>query len=141
MDAALELISERFAGADPCGYVEEWFDRELLKTFGVDVFATPFDFARGYTILRGERADVLVLRTEHLDRSLPPGVAELLRLPEGPRVRRANERDLSRDGAAYAQVRKALRFPRAVVERIYAGRVARHFYTEEEIARFVQRWT
>lgn len=56
------------------------------------MFATRFDLAGGCAILRAERADVVVLRTDNLDRTLRPGVAELLRLTEGPRARRANER-------------------------------------------------
>ena len=46
--AALAFLAERFVGPDPCGYAEQWFDQELAVAFGVDVFAEPFDDARGY---------------------------------------------------------------------------------------------
>jgi hypothetical protein len=140
-DAALDFLADRFAGDAPCDYGERWFDRELQRTFGIDVFAAPFDTRRGYAILRSARADVLVLRTEDLDRTLPVGAAELLGLSQPPSVLRANERDLTPDGEAYARVQKAFRLPRSRVEQIYAGRLARHFYSPDEIAGFVERWS
>ena len=55
-ESALAFLAERFVGPDPCGYAEQWFDQELAVAFGVDVFAEPFDDARGYRILRSPRA-------------------------------------------------------------------------------------
>jgi hypothetical protein len=140
-ESALAFLAERFVGPDPCGYAEQWFDRELAVAFGVDVFAQPFDHERGHCILRSPRADVLLLRTEDLDRTLPGAIAELLSLQAEPAVLRDNERALSTDGEAYAHVQKYLRLPRSVVERIYQGRLTRHFYGKQQIEAFVERWS
>ena len=140
-DRALAFLGERFSGPDPCGYAEEWFDRELAVTFGIDVFDQPFDRERGYTILRSRRADVLLLRTEDLDRTLPAAVAELLGLAEEPALLRDNERVHTPDSETYARVRESFRLPRSVVEGIYQGRLARHFYGKDMIEAFTRRWS
>ena len=38
VDRVSAFLTERFSAPDPCGYAEEWFDRELAVTFGIDVF-------------------------------------------------------------------------------------------------------
>jgi len=126
---------------DAVAYAEKWLDGELFAVFGIDVFAHPFDRARGWEILRGERADVLVLRCEDLDRTLGPALRSFLGLPREPAVVRDNVRAAGPDAAAYAAVRRLLRLDRATCERIYAGRLARHFYPPEQLERFTRRWT
>jgi len=137
---ALDFLHARFEARDACAYAEQWFDQELAVSFGIDVFDEPFDRDRGYQLLRARRADLLLLRTEDLDRTLPQGVADLLGFELAP-VDRANERERSRDGDVYRRVREAFRLPRERVEQIYAGRLARHFYGKDWIERFVARWS
>ncbi|MGH0033152.1 MAG: putative capsular polysaccharide synthesis family protein, partial [Myxococcota bacterium] len=122
------------------GYAEEWFDRELRTTLGIDVFDEPFDRERGWQILHARRADLLLLRTEDLDRTLPVGFAELTgtALPD---VARENVRAETFDGRAYAEIWRRFRLPRDVVRRIYGGRLTRHFYGKDRIERFTARWS
>ena len=141
VDRASAFLTERFSAPDPCGYAEQWFDRELAVTFGIDVFDQPFDRDRGYTILRSRRANVLLLRTEDLDRTLPAAAAELLGLAEEPALLHDNVRVHTPDGETYTRVRKSFRLPRSVVERIYSGRLARHFYGKDMIEAFIRRWS
>jgi hypothetical protein len=124
-----------------CGYTFAWFDRELRAVLGVDVLGSPFPRERGYTVLEGMRAAVLVLRTEDLDRTLAPGMRELLGLEKCVPAPRANVRDEDDAGAAYREVRARLRLPRDVVRKIYAHPFVRHFYPDAMIERFAARWT
>jgi hypothetical protein len=141
VDRVVAYLEERFQTADPCGGAEAWFDDELAAVFGVDVFAQPFPREQGYTILRGQRARVLLLRLEDLDRTLGAGLLELLDLPKQPAIVRSNLRERSADAAEYARVLERFRLPREIVEEIYARRMVGHFYTEEMIERFRRRWT
>lgn len=141
VDRVVSYLEERFRTADPCGGADRWFDEELAQVFGIDVFEKPFPRERGYTILRGSRARVLLLRVEDLDRTLGPGLLELLDLPKQPPIVRSNVRERTADAAEYAEVLERFRLPREVVEGIYSRRLVRHFYTEARIAAFRRRWT
>jgi hypothetical protein len=139
---AVGHLKQRLDHDYACDYAHGWFDRELKEVFGVDVFAQPFDAQRGYQVIEGERARVLVLRLEDLDATLARGLSELLsREVTLPEASRHNVRTRTADGRAYAAVLEALRIDRAVCERIYAHRFARHFYTATMLEDFTRRWS
>lgn len=140
VDRVLAHLERHFLGEDPCAGAERWFDEELRRVFGVDVFAEPFPRDRGYAVLRNRAARVLLLRTEGLDRTLGPALAEFLDLPKEPAVVPSNLREQTPEAADYAEVLARLRLPRPVVDRIYARRLARHFYAPETLEGFARRW-
>ena len=142
VERAVETLRARLTRVDACAYAHEWFDRELRTVFDVDVFAHPFDFERGFSIVPGGRVLVLVLRTEDLDATLAPGLSALLGV-ESTCIAgdRGNDRAQTDDGSAYAAVQGALRLERADCERIYANRFSRHFYSKAMIEAFTRRWT
>lgn len=45
----------------------DWFDFELKKLFGIDVYAVPFDKQKGYTIISKDNVSVLVVKMEMLN--------------------------------------------------------------------------
>ncbi len=125
---------------DACRYVFEWFAREIQPVLGIDVLAAPFDRERGYAILEGARARLLVLRTEDLDDNLAPALRELMGLETPPAASRANARSEGEGGDAYREVLRRLGLPRSAAERIYAHPFVRHFYTDAMVAGFLARW-
>jgi len=136
-----EYLEEALSAAGACDYVHSWFDRELRATFGIDVFAAPFPKEQGWTTLSNERARVLVLRMEDLDRTLGPALVEFLGLDEEPKMAADNVRSERPEGSDYRDVVAALRLPHRVCERIYGHRFSRHFYSDAMLAEFSQRWS
>jgi len=141
VERTVEFLENALCAADACDYVHNWFDRELRKTFGIDVFAAPFQKERGWTLLCNERARVLVLRMEDLDRTLGPALVEFLGLDEEPKTASQNVRSERPEGSDYREVVAALRLPHRVCERIYSHRFSRHFYSDAMLADFSQRWS
>lgn len=126
----LERFDHRFA--------LDWFDAELRRTFGVDVFATRFVFEGGQST-ETDRARILLLRCEDLDAHLPRVMHRWLGLSE-LRVVRSN-RGVDHDfGARYRRFAGEVILPDAYLDAMYASRLARHFYSREEIERFRARW-
>jgi hypothetical protein len=117
-----------------------WFDDELGPVLGLDVYATPYPFTRGYLRRRASRADVVIVRVE----DLPWAGAEAMRALCGvdqfalPAANRAGDRE---SGRLYEEYRQRYRFPAALVAAVYATRYATHFYTEAERAALTERWT
>ena len=141
VERTVAFLENALSGADACHYAHNWFDRELRAMFGIDVFAAPFPKEQGWTVLCNERARVLVLRMEDLDRTLGPALAEFLGLDEEPNTASGNVRSERPEGNDYRDVLAALRFPRHICERIYNHRFSRHFYSDAMLADFTQRWS
>jgi hypothetical protein len=126
-------------------YTCRWFDTEIRQTFGVDVLDHPFHHEAGYTIIDGDRADILVLRLEDLDRSFGPATQRFLGLSSPlPMVRHSSRRPSKLETAytedVYSRIVPLVTVPRSICDRVYATRYARRFYTESERAAFIRRW-
>ncbi|HUG26681.1 MAG TPA: putative capsular polysaccharide synthesis family protein [Gemmatimonadales bacterium] len=116
-----------------------WWDTEMRDVFGIDVFKSPFSPAAGAARYGGERCRVLLLRLEDLDRI---GAAELSRFLDAPGLTLAAENRTEQEPyfPAYSRFLELLELPAAYLDRMYGSRLARHFYTEDELARFRARW-
>ncbi len=116
-----------------------WCDRELSGVLGVDVYAQPFPHDTGWATYRAPSADVLVLRLEDVDDVLEPASRAFLDIsgvvPEQENV--ASDKSYA-DG--YRAFLARLRLPEGYVDRTYASRYARHFYSAAERDAFARRW-
>jgi len=116
-----------------------WFDDELARVFDVDVYAQPFPTAQGYARYGSERADVLLLRLEDLDRCARTAFGEFLGL-QGFALRHQQVAEEKAYASLYRRFRAALRVPEPQLDRIYGSRYGQHFYTDAERAGFRSRW-
>lgn len=119
---------------------DTWFDMEVKAVYGIDVFAEPFDAARGYAVYRNAFADVLVLKLERMNECAADAMRDFLGL-ENFRLVESNTADDKDYADIYAAFRRQVALPESYLDRMYASRVARHFYTPEEIAAFRRKWT
>ncbi len=119
---------------------DTWFDMEVKTLYGIDVFAEPFDVARGYTIYRNEFADVLVLKLERMNECAADAMRDFLGL-ENFRLVESNTAEDKDYADVYAAFRKQVALPESYLDRMYASRVARQFYSPEEIAAFRRKWS
>ena len=117
-----------------------WFDAQLNPVFGIDVFASPFPAASGYKIYWNKpHTPLLVIRLEDLDRCAGEAMSEFLNL-DNFEVIRANVGE-EKEYANLYKAFKELPLPAEYVEKMLSTRYARHFYTDEELQRFSNRWT
>jgi hypothetical protein len=137
----LQHLRQKFQRRAGTRYLDGWFDRELKRVFGIDVFAQPFPVDRGYAIYQRGRAQALVIRLEELNDHGPRVLAEYLGLNRPLALVRSNTRRTSRDGEAYREVLKHLRLDEATCRDMYSCRIARHFYSPAMVDHFIRRWT
>jgi hypothetical protein len=120
-------------------YADRWFDSEIKSIFDIDVFAADFPHDAGYTIFpRHNKVTLMLMRLEDMNRVAPQAIEELLHIPNF-RLHSFNARSHSTSSDLYEQF-KSLPLPAWYVERAYSTKLARHFYTEEERARFAEKW-
>jgi hypothetical protein len=139
---SLEQLQELFLDRNQVDHKspETWFDNEMLAVFSIDVFAEPFPTSLGYKIYEGSpRASLLLIRLENLSACAPKAMKEFLALDDFLLIS-----SNMGDDKAYAEVYRTFRrlpLPRTYVEEIYSTRLARHFYSEQEIEKFTGVWT
>jgi hypothetical protein len=130
-----EVLTER-----ACDYVNGWFDRELKNVFGVDVYSCSFDKHRGFQIYPSPSAPTLLIRLEDLTPAGPNALSVFLGSTFPICLEKANERSGTLERSRYVAIKTA-KIDREVLERVYSGKLAQHFYTDEQIHAFVQRWS
>lgn len=139
---AARVLQARFMFfKESSNYTCRWFDMEIKELFGLDVFAFPFDHGRGYTLIEQGNVRLLILRLEDLDRTLNPGLRQLV----GPHYQdwqgRANVGAQKQRGGQYKELVANFRLRPSVAEKIYGTTYARHFYTPAERDGFLETWT
>ncbi|HEX8213216.1 MAG TPA: putative capsular polysaccharide synthesis family protein [Longimicrobium sp.] len=121
--------------------LDAWFDANVKATMGIDIFAEPFDQARGWQIYEGEEARLLLIRQESFAR-LPEAMSAFY----GLRVRaaaipHANSGEQHAYRGSYREAKAKIRVPAPVLDTVYSARYTRHFYSPDEIRGFKERWS
>ncbi len=132
----IQLFLERLCHDRPLVF----FDEEIKGMFGIDLFAGEFPVSRGYKIFEAERADALLIRLENLNDCAAEAFKEFLGI-EGFTLTQANVADEKVYAPIYKRFRNSIVLPESYIEKMYSSKYVRHFYSEEEIARFRARWS
>jgi hypothetical protein len=133
-------LAQAFLTKYPHDMPSTWFDAEMGSVFGIDVFSTEFPKTKGYAIYEGEKARLLLMRLEDMDGCAREAFRDFLAIEQFAVVR-ANVASTREYGAIYQEFLGSLVLPDAFVDRMYASKYARHFYSEEEIEGFRARWS
>jgi hypothetical protein len=121
----------------------EWFDKWMWTEFNIDVFREPFNKKRHWQIYDDK---LLIIRTENLSQVIRDALTEFLGLPWDivMDTRHRNLGETSRGeahGEAYAEFKRNAKFDAAFLDKMYNSKYARHFYTDNEIQSFKERWS
>jgi hypothetical protein len=135
VDEMIALFLEKYMHWRPL----VWFDAELKTTLGVDVYQHAFDAERGYGSFREGRVEMLILKFDLPDETKSRVIAEFLGLDELPIVS-SNISSERSQADAYAEFRRKLRIPEALLDEMYESKYARHFFTEAQRADYRKRW-
>src|ERR1051326_1647105 len=102
----------------------------MKAVFEVDVFAEPFDVDKGYHIYEQGGTRALLIRLESLNGCAAPAFEEFLGIKD---LKLASRPHTWSQSALYKKFREELVIPESYIERMYASRLARHFYSEAEL--------
>lgn len=109
-----------------------WFDREFKPTLGIDVYDLDSP-KNGPVFYEKGNINLLITRTEDL-RNAGRDLTMLLDRPV-PAL------DVINSSFALPEVKKKIKIPKQVLDKYYNTNYTRHFYTDEEIAQFYERWS
>lgn len=122
-------------------YVFNWFDQEIKSVFELDVFAFPFDKDQGWTILRGNNIELLLIRLENLSKIDNNVLTNFVNSSQQVELINSNVRNQKTKNNHYDIVKDNIKLDRKVCEKIYSHKFAKHFYKENEVQNFIEKWS
>ncbi len=120
-------------------HLETWFENEFLPVTGIDVFHHPFDVEKGYTIIKENGIEVLLMTMERLP-SLEGVIGEFIGNSDFklPKENVGTEKDYAR---LYKETLDTVEIPREFYDQYYNDSpLMKHFYSQADIERFAARW-
>lgn len=117
-----------------------WFDKDLKKELGIDVYKRRFPKERGYSIYKKEGVCLLLIRLEDLNSVFAVASEQLL----GKRLKISepiNAGDKKSYSALYKMFKRKIVLPDGYLDEIYTSKYVTHFYSKSEIERFRNRWS
>lgn len=122
-------------------YFCTWFDRELKTVFDVDVFRYPFNRDHGYSIIKQNNIEVLVIRLEDLNSFGDKALKEFLNLNNPITLVSKNVGSKKRYADTYEYVKNNISVPIDICQKIYSSKYSSHFYSSTQQEKFVDKWT
>lgn len=136
----VEDLIRTFLGTYAHEVPAEYFDLHIRPVFGIDVFATPFDHERKRLLAASGPYSLLVLRAEDPDEIKQAALRELLGRDDIAVARANVAANKKKYSSVYAEFLSRIHLPGDYVDRLLSSKMARHFYTPEELAAFGERW-
>jgi hypothetical protein len=123
-------------------YPLSWFDDEMKRVFGIDVFSDEDLHSRDERVFvyRRDLLELLVLRTEDIDDVAQQALQEFLGL-EDLELKHANVAADKEYSRVYRDFRNHVKLPEEYLTRMYDSKYAKLFYSPEEIQRFYAYWS
>jgi hypothetical protein len=136
LNPLIALFFDRLVHERPLRY----FDDEIRTVYGIDVFESVFPRDKGFRIYQSDNADLLLIRLENLDVCANSAFKAFLGIEDLSLVK-TNVASNKVYAPLYRAFKRSIRLPQDYVDRMYDSTYSRHFYSEEEIHQFRQRWT
>ena len=118
-----------------------WFDNEIGKTFGIDIYEHDFDTEKGFLKVVKDKTTLYVIRVEDLDDVLLGFLKEELDLEVDEIVYDNITSTKTYNGELYKRVKNKLTLPQDIIEKVYEHKFTKKFYTEKEIEGFKEKWS
>lgn len=119
--------------------IETWFENEFLPVTGIDVFRHPFDVDKGYTVIRENGIEVLLMTMESLP-YLEGVIGEFIGNSDFklPKENVSTEKEYAK---LYKETLDTVEIPREFFDHYYKDSpFMKHFYSQADIERFAARW-
>lgn len=132
-EEALAITRSTLEGDDPSGWeTGRWLDEVLNAELGIDVYETPFDHRRGFSLRRSPDFDLALIKFERLGTALTEATGTLIGSDRpAPDLRRANIHRVREFTRTEDHIKRHLTLSGAFCDRAYSTRFMQHFYSGE----------
>jgi len=116
-----------------------WFDNEIKSLFDIDIFTYPFDKEKGFSIIKKDNIEVLVLKLEKLN-NLETVIGSFVDAPD-IKLNIANEGANKIYKYLYNNIKKVVKIKKELFESVYnENSKVDHFYSDDEKIIFENKW-
>lgn len=139
-DRSIDYLYKFFVSQYNVDYPDQWFHMEPMEVFGFNPYTVPFNHSVGYQIYK-DRHEYLIIRLEDCNSALTKALKEFLGSDNIQMLERNVFEETKRHKmqSEYAEFKK-LKYNKDFLDRNYALEYANHFYTEEELLNFRNKW-
>jgi hypothetical protein len=118
-----------------------WFNDEIKAVFGIDVFRDRCSASTDSRVFsyRRDNIDLLIMRTEDIDRIAESAVSGFLGINEF-RLQQSNASSEKNYSRVYRDFLKGVRLPAGYLKKLYGSLYTTFFYSPSEIKNFETRW-
>lgn len=118
--------------------VQNFFEQQLEPFLGIDIYQYPFDKVNGYSVYHFDRIDLFVYQMERLT-DVFGELAKFLDA-EGTGMSITNDAKSKWYNEYYKKAQKDIVISGEYFEACYSGKYIKHFYSDEDIAKFKNAW-
>src|ERR1051325_1100751 len=119
-------------------YVLNWFDDEFREYLGFDIYQTSFAKEKGYQVYDYNNMKLLCIKLERLNEVCSPAFEEFMQTKI--QLLRENQSEFKKGSAQYLKMKNTFTMGDSKLSAIYNSKFVRHFYSEEEIKKFMNKW-
>ncbi|MFT6905921.1 MAG: hypothetical protein ACJAS1_002584 [Oleiphilaceae bacterium] len=116
-----------------------WFDDEVLKVTGINVYDYPFDINKGISIIKKGKYKLLVFRVDKLN-SLETEISEFL-YEEKFKVLSTNSSDNGDYSVQSKTLRDSYKYDTKLAKHFTNSKYMNHFFDAQEIEELEARWS
>jgi hypothetical protein len=116
-----------------------WFDDNLLKYYGIDVYEKPFPES-GWEILKQGNAEVLLMKAE-ISNDLKASLVKKFLDCNDFVLFEHNTGEGKEYATAYKKFKTEVKLPKEYLDQMLNSRYARHFYSAKEIESSRKKWS
>jgi hypothetical protein len=115
-----------------------WFQYEIEKHLNIDIYKHPFDQKKGYSIIKQNNVELLLLKLEKITSNLEV-LGEFLEVNDFE-LKDANVAEDKWYADIYNDFKKSFSPKSDYIDVLYNSTFMKHFYSEEEIETFRMKW-
>lgn len=126
-------------------FIEFFYEKEL----GINLYQQSFDKEKGYSIVDQGKTSTLIYRLDKLSLIFQDAIEQFLKVPNVKLVKETSnstiDKNLTYNGVSikdsYEITIKNFKFPKQQLMEIYKHKSVQHFFNEEEIKLFIEKWS
>lgn len=113
----------------------DWFEEEIEKVFGIDVYSHSFDTGKGYQVIEKGKYRIFVYRIDFLNQ-----LEEELRAFVGDPAFTLENENITTPSDNYQRLKREIRFSEEEFERMTQSKYMKHFYSADEVSVLRDKW-
>ncbi|WP_299061918.1 putative capsular polysaccharide synthesis family protein [uncultured Polaribacter sp.] len=113
-----------------------WFDKEINKVFGIDVFKFNFDKEKGYSVITKGKVKLFIYRLDKLN-DLEAELKDFI----GSEKFKLISHNILDNNLNYLKLKDAYKFKKIEINEVVKSEFMKHFYKKDELNNLLDKWT